>query len=590
MKLMLSYLSRYKGLVLLALVLTIVSQVFNFLNPYFLGNFLIDPFAQKAKYFRENGLDAQFYRGVGFGMLLIIGASTICWITKAYQEYIVNVIVQKFGASLYLDVQRHTLSLPYKDFENQVSGQILSVLQRARTDSEKFITRFVHVLFSTAIGIIVVTVIAFQLSPWLPVVYLSGAALLAFFTQRISRKIKFIQKNILDESTALAGSTTESIRNIELVKSLGLTQQEIDRLHNTTERILGNEIKKLKSLRSVGFVYGAFVHTLHQGIIFFLLMFIFHDYITVGQLLMMQIYFYYIFGTLEELGTVIAAYKEAEASLNNLTGILDKPVESLPKNAEQIDSIENLRFEKVCFQHQSATRPALVDISFEVKCGETIAIVGPSGSGKTTLVKLLAGLYTPNRGSIYYNDYNIRKVDFNQLRNQIGLVTQDTQLFSGTIRDNLLFVNNAATDEMINEVLEKAACQDLLARADKGLETLIGEGGLKVSGGERQRLSIARALLRESSLLIFDEATSSLDSLTEEDIACTMRQITNQKKYITIMIAHRLSTIMFADRILVLERGRIIETGNHASLLEEKGLYFAMWRQQTGEWKEVLTA
>lgn len=590
MKLMLGYLSRFKGLVMLALLLTIISQVFNFLNPYFLGNYLIDPFAQKAKYFRENGLDEQFFRGVGFGMLLIIIASTICWVTKAYQEYIVHVIVQKFGATLYLDVQRHTLSLPYKEFENQVSGQILSVLQRARSDSEKFITRFVHVLFSTAIGIIVVTIIAFQLSPWLPVVYLSGAALLSFFTHRISRKIKFIQKKILDESTALAGSTTESIRNIELVKSLGLTQQEIDRLHNTTERILGNEIKKLKSLRKVGFVYGAFVQTLHQAIIFCLLLFIFWDSITVGQLLMMQIYFYYIFGTLEELGTVIAAYKEAEASLNNLTEILNKPVETLPNNAEKISSIESLRFEKVYFQHQLATRPALADISFEVRCGETIAIVGPSGSGKTTLVKLLAGLYTPNRGSIFYNDCNMRRLDFNQLRHQIGLVTQDTQLFSGTIRENLLFVNSKATDKMINDVLEKAACQELLARGDKGVETMIGEGGLKLSGGERQRLSIARALLRESSLLIFDEATSSLDSLTEEDIACTMRQITNQKKYITVMIAHRLSTIMFADRILVLERGRIIETGNHASLLEEKGLYFAMWRQQTGEVKEAVTA
>jgi ATP-binding cassette, subfamily B, bacterial len=590
MKLMLSYLSRYKSLVFLALVLTVVSQVFNFLNPYFLGNYLIDPFAQKAQYFRENGLDDEFFRGVGFGMLLIIAASTISWVAKSYQEYTVNVIIQKFGASLYQDVQRHTFSLPYKDFENQVSGQVLSVLQRARSDSEKFITRFVHVLFSTAIGIIVVTIIAFQLSPWLPVVYLGGAALLCFFTHKISRKIKFIQKKILDESTALAGSTTESIRNIELVKSLGLTNQEIDRLHNTTERILGNEIKKLKSLRSVGFVYGAFVHTLHQGIIFFLLLFIFYDSITVGQLLMMQIYFYYIFGTLEELGTVIAAYKEAEASLNNLTEILNKPVETLPKNAEKIESIESLRFEKVHFQHQSATRPALADVSFELKCGETIAIVGPSGSGKTTLVKLLAGLYTPNRGSIYYNDCNMRKIDFNQLRNQIGLVTQDTQLFSGTIRENLLFVNKNATDEMIHDVLEKAACQDLLARAGQGLETLIGEGGLKVSGGERQRLSIARALLRESSLLIFDEATSSLDSLTEEDIAATMRRITNQKKYITVMIAHRLSTIMFAHRILVLERGRIVETGNHASLLEEKGLYYAMWRQQTSEQKEMAIA
>ena len=168
-------------------------------------------------------------------------------------------------------------------------------------------------------------------------------------------------------------------------------------------------------------------------------------------------------------------------------------------------------------------------------------------------------------------------------RIQIGLVTQDTQLFSGTIKENLLFVNPSATDASLTKVLQQAACTNLLARADNGLDTLIGEGGLKLSGGERQRLSIARALLRNPNLLIFDEATSALDSLTEEEISQTIQSITTQRAHITIMIAHRLSTIMHADTIYVLEKGSIVETGTHHSLLEEKGLYYAMWRQQIGE-------
>jgi ATP-binding cassette subfamily B protein len=299
----------------------------------------------------------------------------------------------------------------------------------------------------------------------------------------------------------------------------------------------------------------------------------------------MQFYTFFIFGPLQELGNIILAWREAEASLNNLKALFNKPVEEKPAHPATINKIESLRFEDVSFQHNTATKAALENIGFNVKLGETVAFVGPSGSGKTTLVKLLVGLYKPKQGHIYYNNINGSDIDFDELRHQIGFVTQDTQLFSGTIKENLLFVNPGATDADINEVLQKAACQNLLARAEHGIDTMIGEGGLKLSGGERQRLSIARALLRQPRLMIFDEATSALDSLTEDEISTTIKDITQQREHITIMIAHRLSTIMHADRIFVLEHGQIVETGNHQHLLDEKGLYYAMWRQQIGERK-----
>lgn len=583
MKLLLKYLTKYKWLIALALFFAAINQVFALLNPYILGNVLIDPFANKADSFRLRGADNEFFRGITIGLLMIIGAAMVSRIAKAFQDYLVNVIIQRFGASLYTDGLRHALRLPYQDFEDQRSGETLSVLTKARIDCEKFILGFVNVLFTTLVGLVFVTIVAFKLSPLLPLIYFTGAIILALLTSFLSRKVKDIQKNIVRETNVLAGSTTESLRNVELVKSLGLTQQEIGRLNDTTMKILQLELRKVKSIRTVSFIQGTFVNFLQQCIMFALLFFVFRDKITVGQMMMMQFYSFFIFGPLQELGNIIMSYREAEASMNNLKELFSKPAEHKPLHPVYIDQIDDLRFEDVVFQHKSAQRPALQGISFSLKRGESIAFVGPSGSGKTTLVKLLVGLYQPSAGNVYYNGLPADEIDFDTLRSQIGMVTQDTQLFSGTIRENMLFVNPDASDDMISDVIYKAAGQNILDKAEKGLDTMIGEGGLKLSGGERQRLSIARALLRKPHLMVFDEATSALDSITEEEISSTIRRITDKRQHLTIMIAHRLSTVMHADRIIVLEKGKVAEFGTHGDLLELKGLYYAMWRQQIGE-------
>jgi ATP-binding cassette subfamily B protein len=407
--------------------------------------------------------------------------------------------------------------------------------------------------------------------------------LLGWISSVLSKKIKTIQKNIVSETTALAGSTTESLRNIELVKSLGLAKQEIDRLNGTTTKILALELKKVRYIRSISFIQGTFVNFLRSCILFLLLYLIFQDKLTLGQLFSLQIYSFFIFGPLQELGNIINVYREAEVSLQNFQDIISIPVEAKPKNPITINQIENLQFNNVSFKHQQSNHAALNNVNFTVNRGQTIAFVGPSGSGKTTMVKMLVGLYQPQEGEILINGNNGNSIDFDRFREQIGFVTQDTQLFSGTIKENLQFVKPGASNEECLDVLKKAACDNLLARADKGLDTIIGEGGVKVSGGEKQRLSIARALLRKPSLLVFDEATSALDSITEEEISSTIRQLSSTPNHITVLIAHRLSTIMHADKIIVLEKGHVVEEGKHEELIEEKGLYYAMWRQQIGE-------
>lgn len=604
MKLLLQYFKPYKGLIALTLTLAAINIGFSLIDPIIFGKLINlatyhqsvptpdgklsewdDYLFTKFSYTNTNGKTSTIY-GVVWLLLLSIGVAMISRIAKAFQDFFQNLITQKFGAKVFTDGLQHAMKLPYSDFEDQRSGETLSVLTKVRTDTEKFVASFINLLFPVIVGIIIVAFYASAIHWSLPFIYFGGIFLLIIISNLLSKKIKRVQKTIVAQTTSLAGATTESLRNIELVKSLGLTQQEVNRLNKNTFKILGLELTKVKRLRSISFVQGTFVNTLRQIILFMLMYVIFRGQMDAGQLVTMQIFSFFVFGPLQEIGNIILSYREAEASITNFHNLMQKKPEPQAANPKHLGSIETLAFDNVGFKHQTASTKAIDDISFTAKKGETIAFVGPSGSGKTTLMKLLVGLYRPQEGKILYNSLDENEINFDDLRNQIGFVTQDTQLFSGTIKENLLFVKPDASDNDLIEVMEKASCAGLLQRADKGLETMIGEGGLKLSGGEKQRLSIARALLRKPNLLIFDEATSSLDSLTEEEITNTIRTISSLKEQITILIAHRLSTIMHADRIYVLEQGDIVETGNHENLLAEKGLYYAMWRQQIGERKK----
>ena len=584
MKILFQYIKPFKGLVLLAFILAAINQTFSLFDPMIFGN-LIDEFAKNplVDLAGHKRTQSDFLWGVSNMLLLLVGTAMVSRIAKAFQDYTVNVIIQKFGAALFTDGLKHSMQLPYQAFEDQRSGETLSILTKARADCEKFISYVVNVLFGIIVSVIFVSIYATRLHWSIIPIYIGGASLIAYVTNLLSKRIKVIQKNIVKETTSLAGTTTESLRNIELIKSLGLTTQEIQRLNNNTYKILALELKKVKNVRSLSFIQGTMVNFLRQVITFTLMWLIFKEILTVGQLISLQFYSFFIFGPLQEIGSIILSYRETEASLNNFDALMKKPIDQTPSNPTAIGEIQHLAFNQVGFQHQTANFKAIDNISFEAKKGETIAFVGPSGAGKSTLVKLLVGLYEPQEGEILVNDVNSNNIDMSGLRNQISFVTQDTQLFAGTIRENLAFVAPNATEEDMLVALTKASCSNILDKGGNGLATLIGEGGLKLSGGEKQRLSIARALLRHPHLLIFDEATSSLDSITEESITDTIRQLSAEREQITIMIAHRLSTIIHATRIYVLEKGQVIEKGTHDSLLLEKGLYYAMWRQQIGE-------
>lgn len=578
MRILWNYLKPHRNLLLISLLLATAAQLLTLIDPIIFGK-IIDDYANK----RDNRPEKELIEGVLFWLGIAITVALAGRLAKAFQEYTTRLAVARFGMQIFNDGLKQTLRLNFQEYEESRSGETLSVLQKVKTDTERFITSFINVVFSSFVGIGFLIWYSITKNWLLIPVFIIGIVVLGSLTGLLSKKIKTVQRSINRETNKMSGVITESLRNIELVKSLGLTFPEIRRLRDQTQRIFDLEMVKVRKVRMLSFLQGTTLNLLRQSILFILLWLIFRDILSTGELITMQFISTGIFGPLQDLGNIILQYREVDASIHNFDTLMHKPIERRPEHPVDIGPLQNLRFENVVFRHKTGVGNAIDGISFSVKTGETIAFVGPSGSGKSTLVKLLVGLYKPVNGAIYFNEEGSDEIRYNELRRQIGFVTQDTQLFAGTIRDNLLFVKAEATDEEITEALHKAACEGLLSRSEKGIDTILGEGGMKLSGGEKQRISIARALLRHPRLLIFDEATSALDSITEENISATIRQISAAREQITILIAHRLSTILHADTIFVLERGKVVETGNHEALLQQRGLYYAMWRQQVGE-------
>jgi ATP-binding cassette subfamily B protein len=565
-------------LLLLSLLLAGISQLLNLIDPIIFGK-IIDDYATKINSRPQDEL----MREVFLWLMVAVGIALLARVAKAFQEYTTRQTVAQFGMQIFNDGLRQTLRLSFQEFEESRSGETLSVLQKVKTDTERFVNSFINIVFSSLVGIGFLIWYSITKSGLLIPVFLIGVLILAALTGTLSKKIKRVQRSINRETNRMSGIMTESLRNIELVKSLGLTFPEIRRLSDMTRSIYNLEMQKVRKVSTLSFLQGTTLNVLRQSILFMLLWLIFRNVLSTGELISMQFISTTIFGPLQDLGNIIVQYREVEVSIANFDSLMKKPIEQRPAYPVEVGSIRSLQFENVVFRHKTAKDNAIDGISFNVALGDTIAFVGPSGSGKSTLLKLLVGLYRPLSGTIFFNEEPAGNIRYNQLRRQMGFVTQDTQLFAGTIKDNLRFVKPDATDEDLMNSLQKASASQLIARSSHGLDTLLGENGMKLSGGEKQRISIARALLRNPKLLIFDEATSALDSLTEEEITSTIREISTGRNQITIMIAHRLSTIMHADVIYVLEKGRITESGAHSDLLQEKGLYYAMWRQQIGE-------
>jgi ATP-binding cassette subfamily B protein len=622
MKIIWRYLEPYRGWIALALALAGLAKALALLDPLIFG-WIIDRYVEHP----GSRTESELVHGVLGLLALAIGIAIASRIARAFADYVTRLVVQRFGLQIFNDGLRHAIRLSFQEYEELRSGETLSLLQKVRADTERFVTSVVDVLFVSLVGAAFLVWFGVTRHWALVPVFLVGVlglgGLTGLMSGRIKRlqrsivretarmagaiteslrnielvrslglggltglmsgRIKRLQRSIVRETARMAGAITESLRNIELVRSLGLARQEIGRLGAHTEAIYRLEMQKVRRVRTLGFLQGVALSLLKHSILFALLWLIFHRVLQTGELIAMQFISVQVFMPLQELGNVILFYREAEGSIAAFDAFMKRPIVERPEEPVTIGPLEELRFEDVVFRHRSAAQAAVDGLSFTLRAGDTVAFVGPSGSGKSTLVKLLVGLYRPVSGRILVNGVPSTEIRWGQLRRQIGIVTQDTQLFAGTIRENLLFVASEATETAMREALERAAATGLIERSAAGLDTLLGEGGMRLSGGEKQRIALARALIRQPRLLILDEATSALDSLTELEIGETLREISERRELVLVMIAHRLSTVLHADTIHVLEKGRIVESGTHDELVAARGLYYAMWRQQIGE-------
>lgn len=576
MGLLLEYIKKQKKVLSLALFLATINQVFSLLDPQ-IFRMIIDKYASHVTTVSQG----DFFRGVLLLILLSMSVALISRIAKNFQDYYVSIVTQRVGANLYSHSITHSFSLPYSAFEDQRSGELLQKLQKARTDAQGLITSFVGVIFLTSVSMIFVISYGFYVYWLIGLVYLSIIPLVGFTQFYLSKKIKLAQKQIVTETAALAGATTETLRNVELVKSLGLEDQETKRLNQVNQKILELELKKIKLIRYLSFIQGTFINSIRSALLFLMMLLVWKRVISFGEFFTLYIYQFFLIEPLGQLGMIANIYQETTASMEKLQTILDMKPEEKPENGIILEKLESISYKNVNFSYNEAGVASVNNVNLEIDKGETVAFVGPSGAGKTTMIKLLLGLYKPTTGQILLNGNDSNAVNYDLLKRRVGYVSQETQLFAGTIRENLLFVKPDATDEKCLEALRHSSAIKIIERNGGGLDTKIGEGGIKISGGERQRLAIARALLRDPDLIIFDEATSSLDSMTEKEITDTIKDVAKiRPNLITVMIAHRLSTVMHADKIFVLEKGNLVEEGTHDELVKKDGLYHALWRQQ----------
>ena len=482
----------------------------------------------------------------------------------------------------------HGLSLRFH-LERQ-TGAISRDLERGTRSVSSILNYMVFSILPMLVEFTLVAIILFtQYAPVFTLITFSTVAVYIAFTLAVTEwRMDFrLQMNRLESESS--GQAVDSLINYETVKYFGNEQLELDRFDATLESWEGVAVKSQTSMSLLNFGQGAIIALGVTLIMFYATASVVDGAMTIGDLVLVNAFLLQLFIPLNFLGMVYRQIKYSMADMDLIFKLLERRAEirDRPDACELQLERGEIRFENVAFAYQS-DREILRQVDFVVRPGEKVAIVGHSGAGKSTLARLLFRFYDVSGGRVTIDGQDIRDVTQQSLRRGIAIVPQDTVLFNNTIYYNIVYGRYDARREEIEAAADVACIREFIERLPKQYETLVGERGLKLSGGEKQRIAIARAILKKPRILVFDEATSSLDSKTEQAILETLRQVA--MNHTTLVIAHRLSTVVDADRILVMEEGRMVEQGSHQQLLEKGGLYSEMWQLQQQESRRRMEA
>jgi subfamily B ATP-binding cassette protein MsbA len=512
-------------------------------------------------------------------LLAVTGAIVVQAVTSFLLTRILSVEAQRLISELRVKVQKQVLHLPIRFFDNSKSGELVS---RIMTDVEgvrNLVGTGLVQLIGGGLTSVLSLILLIRISPMMTLYVLIPVAIFGVVSLKAFGYIRPIFRERGKINADVTGRLTETLNGIRVIKGFNAEKQEINSFDRGVMRLFDNVKKSLTStslITSSATLLLGLASTGIMGIGGYMMM---NDELTIGEFLAFTLYLGFMIAPIVQMSNIGSQLTEAFAGLDRTEELMNMELEGMEENrTKELDTINGeLIFKDVSFQYDEG-KEVLHHISFEAKPGSVTALVGSSGSGKTTIAGLVASFLKPVSGNILIDGHEVEEIKLNSYRSHLGVVLQDDFLFEGSIRENILFPRPNASDQDLQSAVHSAHVQEFTDRFEAGLDTLIGERGIKLSGGQRQRIAIARAILADPKLLILDEATSNLDTESEALIQESLKDLMHGRT--TFVIAHRLSTIRQADQILVIEKGEIVERGKHEELIEKKGRYFDLYTYQ----------
>lgn len=581
-----AYFKKEKKNIFLIFIFVMLSQLFSLAEPFFYVR-ILDKFLRDSHNLQTFPTPHVFFVLLTYTVLVWIGVAFAARTFKNFQNYYVQTVSDRIGINIFNSAYEHIINLPIQFFASQKTGEVFRKISKARDDVTTLFGVFFDKIFQNSFSIAAVLIYIF-IRQWRIGAILIGLAILFVIVNSIfTKRVKRIQNEINKANERLFGTSFEALNHIEVVKSFSSEQHEINQVHADNQIAHENLKKKTVAFQQMFFLQGTIINFARVSLLWYGSILAFQGYLSFADVILFNFYSFVIYQPLYDLGDVYSKYQEGVNAVDRLQDLLNEKmvIESKP-NALQPEKLRGkVEFRNVFFSYNQE-RQILNDISFVIEPGKKLALVGLSGSGKSTIVKLLLRFYEPDAGEILIDDLNIKDYDLAALRRRIGLVMQDNILFNTTLFENVRYGTFTAPESTVKESITKAYLDPLIKKLPQGLQTLVGERGIKLSGGEKQRVAIARSITKHPEILIFDEATSSLDSRSEEVIKEAIQGIS--KDTTTITVAHRFATVIDADEIILLENGHIIERGKHKQLLAKEGDYAGLYKLQTQRLSEEL--